>query len=104
MKRSARVTLFFAALFEAQAQQSVPPGSAIDIASAEVQAAVRKTASVDISDQQLRVVSINSEYNVGIGVVHRAKTNGPQAVNGVEHSQITEIYHVISGNATLGSV
>jgi uncharacterized RmlC-like cupin family protein len=101
MKRSARVTLFFAALFEAQAQQSVPPGSAIDIASAEVQAAVRKTASVDISDQQLRVVSINSEYNVGIGVVNRAKTNGPQAVNGVEHSQITEIYHVISGNATL---
>jgi hypothetical protein len=34
-------------------------------------------------------------------VVHRAKTNGPQVPNGVEHSQGTEIYHVISGNATL---
>jgi oxalate decarboxylase/phosphoglucose isomerase-like protein (cupin superfamily) len=45
-------------------------------------------------------VSINDDYNVGVGVVHRAKTDGSRG-GGIEHSQITEVYHVISGNATL---
>ena len=54
-----------------------------------------------MSDQAIRVVSINGEYNVGLGVVHRAKTSGAQAGGGIEHSRITEIYHVIEGNATL---
>src|ERR1700730_10521903 len=44
--------------------------------------------------------SINGEYNVGVGVVHRAKTEGRDIGFGIEHSQITEIYHVISGNGT----
>jgi hypothetical protein len=39
------------------------------------------------------------EYNVG--VVHPAKTEGRDIGFGTEHSQITEIYHVIAGNATL---
>ena len=30
-------------------------------------------------------------------------TSGAQAGGGIEHSQITEIYHVIEGNATLGA-
>jgi oxalate decarboxylase/phosphoglucose isomerase-like protein (cupin superfamily) len=53
-----------------------------------------------VSDQAIRVVSINNEYNVGVGVVHRARTGPPNNGNGIEHSQITEVYHVISGNAT----
>jgi|SRR5271157_2368450 len=101
MKHSGKMTVFLAALFAASAQQSGPRGTAIDIGSAEIQATVRKTAQLAVSDQQLRVVGVNGEYNIGIGVVHRAKTNGPQTANGVEHSQITEVYHVISGNATL---
>jgi mannose-6-phosphate isomerase-like protein (cupin superfamily) len=62
---------------------------------------VQNTAPAPVSDQALRVVSINGEYNVGVGVVHRAKTAGRDAGGGIEHSQITEIYHVIEGNATL---
>ncbi|HXY26288.1 MAG TPA: cupin domain-containing protein [Candidatus Acidoferrum sp.] len=79
----------------------LPRGTATDISNAEIQALVQKTASDRISDQAIRVVSINGEYNVGVGVVHRAKTSGAQAGGGIEHSQITEIYHVIKGNATL---
>ena len=76
-------------------------GTATDVSSAEIHSLVQKTAADRVSDQALRVVSINGEYNVGIGVVHRAKTSGAQAGGGIEHSQITEIYHVIEGNATL---
>ena len=93
--------------FRAQTQSTpavtphLPRGTATDVNSAEIQALVQKTASERISDQAIRVVSINGEYNVGVGVVHRAKTSGAQAGGGIEHSQITEIYHVIEGNATL---
>jgi mannose-6-phosphate isomerase-like protein (cupin superfamily) len=89
--------------FPAQTQSPaphLPRGTAADVSSGEIQSLVQKTASAVVSDQALRVVSINGEYNVGIGVVHRAKTAGRDA-GGIEHSQITEIYHVIEGNATL---
>ncbi|HVH71919.1 MAG TPA: hypothetical protein VNB49_12500 [Candidatus Dormibacteraeota bacterium] len=79
----------------------LPRGTATDVSNAEIQSLVEKTAAERISDQAIRVVSINGEYNVGVGVVHRAKTSGAQAGGGIEHSQITEIYHVIEGNATL---
>lgn len=79
----------------------LPRGTATDVSNAEIQSSVQKTAAERISDQAIRVVSINNEYNVGVGVVHRAKTSGAQAGGGIEHSQITEIYHVIEGNATL---
>jgi len=93
--------------FTAQTQSAqpvsphLPRGTATDVGNTEIQALVQKTASDRISDQAVRVVSINGEYNVGVGVVHRAKTSGAQAGGGIEHSQITEIYHVIEGNATL---
>ena len=93
--------------FRAQTQSTaaatphLPRGTATDVSSAEIQALVQKTASDRVSDQAIRVVSINGEYNIGVGVVHRAKTSGAQAGGGIEHSQITEIYHVIEGNATL---
>jgi mannose-6-phosphate isomerase-like protein (cupin superfamily) len=84
---------------EARAQAS---RTATDLSNAEIQAAVQKTASAPVSDQALRVASINNgEYNVGVGVVHRAKTAGRDIGGGIEHSQITEVYHVISGNGTL---
>jgi hypothetical protein len=79
----------------------MPRGTATDINSAEIQALVQKTASERISDQAIRVVSINGEYHVGVGVVHRSKTSGAQAGGGIEHSQITEIYHLMEGHATL---
>lgn len=94
--------------FPAQTQQQTPPvsprlprGTATDVSSAEIQSLVQKTAADRISDQAIRVVGINGEYNVGVGVVHRSKTSGAQAGGGIEHSQITEIYHLIQGNATL---
>lgn len=81
--------------------QHLPRGTATDVSNTQINATVQKTASSVVSDEQLRVVSINGEYNVGVGVVHRAKTEGRNPGGGIEHSQITEIYHVISGSGTL---
>jgi len=84
----------------APANQHLPRGTATDISNDEILATARKTAAVPVSDQQIRVVSINGEYNVGVGVVHRTKTEGRDIGFGIEHSEITEVYHVISGNGT----
>ena len=78
----------------------LPRGTAADISNSEVEALVRKMATERVGDQAIRVVSINGEYNVGMGVVSRLKTTGKEAPS-IEHSQITEIYHVISGSGTL---
>lgn len=79
----------------------LPRGTATDINSVEIQSLVQKTVADRVSDQAIRVVNVNGEYNVSIGVVHRAKTSGKDAPSGIEHAQITEVYHVIEGSGTL---
>jgi len=90
--------------FRAQTQTPaphLPRGTATDISNAEIQALVQKSAADRVSDQAIRVVGVHGEYIVSIGVVHRAKTSGKDAPGGIEHSQITEVYHVIEGHGTL---
>jgi len=68
--------------FRAQTEsptQHLPRGTATDVSSAEIQATVQKTVPAVVSDQAIRVVNVNGEYNVSIGVVHRAKTGGKDA-------------------------
>jgi mannose-6-phosphate isomerase-like protein (cupin superfamily) len=80
----------------------MPRGTATDIGNADVQAMAKRLSSQPGGDELLRVVSINNgEYNVGVAVVHRAKA--PKLEASLEHSQITEIYHIISGSGTMVS-
>jgi hypothetical protein len=85
------------------AQQHMPRGTATDVTNDEIKATLAKTPTAAVSDQQIRVANVAGEYNVGVGVVHRSRTDGKQAANGIEHSQITEVYHVIEGKATLAT-
>jgi mannose-6-phosphate isomerase-like protein (cupin superfamily) len=71
------------------------------VSNADIMAAVKRTSDRPVADVQLRVVPIDDDYQVGIGVVHRAKTAGRDIGGGIEHSEITEVYHVISGEGTL---
>jgi mannose-6-phosphate isomerase-like protein (cupin superfamily) len=77
-------------------------GPATYVTNGEIEAATKSMASSPVGDQLLRVAGINNgEYNVGVAVVHRAKAAAIQS--GLEHSQITEIYQIISGNGTMVS-
>lgn len=62
-----------------------------------VEATIEKTASVAVSDQAIRVVSTNGEYNGGVGAVDRATTIATTTGGSVGYSQITEVCHVIEG-------
>ena len=75
---------------------------ATDIPNADIQALAKSMSNMPGGDQLLRVVPINNgEYNVAVAVVHRAKA--PSLNASLEHSQITEVYHIISGSGTMVS-
>jgi mannose-6-phosphate isomerase-like protein (cupin superfamily) len=93
------VALLFALVVAGQARAQTTVAPAAGITNNEIQAAVQKSVSQPVSDQQLRMVTINGEYNVGAAVVTRAKTAGGGGA--LAHSQITEVYYIISGNGTL---
>lgn len=92
-----RVTVSLVALLAASSAAAQGRGTATDVSTEEVQATVERTAGRTVSDQAIRMVDIGS-YNVGVGVVHRS-AGGPQGA--IEHSMITEVYHVIEGAGTL---
>lgn len=100
LKQSGLAAVFLLAAITLAQSAPASGGAAIDIPNSEIQRVAARNANAAVSDQQIRVISINGDYNVGVGVVHRAKTE-KQSVGGSEHSQITEVYHVISGTGTL---
>jgi mannose-6-phosphate isomerase-like protein (cupin superfamily) len=57
-----------------------------------------KRATAAVVDQQVRAVDIGKS-NVDIGVVYRGRITGAPTV--AEHDQVSEVYHVIEGTATL---
>jgi mannose-6-phosphate isomerase-like protein (cupin superfamily) len=69
------------------------------IPDSEVQAYVKRAMANQLTDQQIRQVDIG-KANVGVAVVHRGRLNNPEA-NVAEHDLVSEVYHVISGSATL---
>lgn len=56
----------------------------------------------DTIDQQIRVVDIGDDVNVGVGILQRigTRTEG-EAVNAILHHRVTEVYYVLSGSGTL---
>ena len=94
------VSLLLAVAQPARAQPPAPRhprGTAADVSNADLMAVVQKM-TVAVGDVQLRVVAIDNQPNVGVGIVKRTKPGG---ANSIEHSQITEVYHMIEGSATL---
>lgn len=65
----------------------------------EIQAYVKRAIANQLTDQQVRQVDIG-KTNVAVAVVHRGKINDANATV-AEHDLVSEVYHVISGAATL---
>jgi mannose-6-phosphate isomerase-like protein (cupin superfamily) len=74
------------------------PGTYIPVS--ELDAYTRKARAENLVDQQVRDVEIGKAH-VGIGMVYRGKLDAPAPDSVAEHDQVSEVYHVISGSATL---
>ena len=76
---------------------TLPRGTAADISREVIDSTVKSAAGTTVSDQSLRMVDVGS-YDVGVGVVQRSPT-GPQGA--IEHSKISEVYHMMEGAGVL---
>lgn len=70
------------------------------IPESELQAYTQKAIAEKLTDQQVRDVEIGKAH-IGIGMVHRGRLDKPAPNSVAEHDQVSEVYHVISGSATL---
>ena len=70
------------------------------IATDEIQAYVKRAVAKKLIDQQVRSVDIGKS-GVAVGLVHRVKLDAPQPNSVAEHDHVSEVYHIISGAATL---
>ena len=74
------------------------PGTVIPLS--ELEAYTKKAMEERLIDQQVRDIEIGKAH-VGIGMVYRGKLDKPGANSVAEHDQVSEVYHVISGSATI---
>jgi mannose-6-phosphate isomerase-like protein (cupin superfamily) len=74
------------------------PGAYIPLS--ELQAYTKKAIAENLIDQQVRDVEIGKAH-IGIGMVHRGKLDKPGANSVAEHDQVSEVYHIVDGTATL---
>jgi mannose-6-phosphate isomerase-like protein (cupin superfamily) len=66
----------------------------------ELQAYTTKAIAEKLVDQQVRDIELGKAH-VGVGMVYRGKLDKPAPDSVAEHDLVSEVYHVISGSATL---
>ena len=74
------------------------PGTYIPLS--ELQAYTKKAIAENLLDQQVRDIEIGKAH-IGIGMVHRGKLDKPGTNSVAEHDQVSEVYHIVDGTATL---
>jgi mannose-6-phosphate isomerase-like protein (cupin superfamily) len=77
---------------------SMCPGTVIPLA--ELEAYTKKAIAERLTDQQVRDIELGKAH-VGIGMVYRGRLEKPEPNSVAEHDQVSEVYHIISGSATL---
>jgi len=77
---------------------SMCPGTYIP--AAELVAYTQKAIAENLVDQQVRSIDIG-KARIGIGVEYRKKLDKPGANSVAEHDQISEVYRILDGSATL---
>ena len=70
------------------------------IPNGEVQQYLKRAIADKLIDQQIRAVDAG-KTNVDVGLVYRGKLDSPAPNSVAEHDQVSEVYHVIDGAATL---
>jgi mannose-6-phosphate isomerase-like protein (cupin superfamily) len=70
------------------------------IPAAELEAYTKKAIAEKLVDQQVRSIDIGKAH-VAIGVEHRGKLDAPAKDSVAEHDQVSEVYRILDGSATL---
>jgi mannose-6-phosphate isomerase-like protein (cupin superfamily) len=75
------------------------PLPAVDVLKADIDAVI--AAPEGGADRQIKVVNVGA-LNVGVGVLQMGKKpNDGKPITGIAHTQVTEVYYVLSGSGVL---
>jgi quercetin dioxygenase-like cupin family protein len=73
----------------------------VGITSAEIEAVLKHTGPEGAgTDRQIRVADLGS-YQVGVGILRRGPTKKGAPIAAITHSQVTEVFYIVSGSGTL---
>src|SRR5579883_279094 len=104
MPRTTLAVFLLLAVCAAASAQDMRPTcdncAATYIRAEEIQAYAKRAVANGLIDQQIRAVDVGKS-NLDIGVVYRGKLAAPAADSVAEHDQVSEVYHVLDGSATL---
>ena len=99
------VIVTFAIPGAASAQRAIVPQStashATVVRSGEIMAAAGQNGTEALSDAMLRLVTIESKYNIAVAVVRRSEINGHPPTDAFVHDDVTEIYQIVKGRGVL---
>jgi mannose-6-phosphate isomerase-like protein (cupin superfamily) len=70
------------------------------ISNEELQQYIKRAMERKLVDQQVRAVDVGKS-GVAVGMVHRTRLDKPAPSSVAEHDHVSEVYHIISGAATL---
>lgn len=93
----AAIATFFSMAMQDSPRPTCNRCSATYISNDEIQAYLKRVTT-SVSDQQVRAVDVGRSH-VDVGIVYRGKLSSPTPV--AEHDQVSEVYHIIDGSATL---
>jgi mannose-6-phosphate isomerase-like protein (cupin superfamily) len=103
MRKVTILLLGAVALLPLSAQESKPSCNkcpATYVSNDEIQAYLKRVEGMAVSDQQVRALNVG-KTNVDVAVVYRGKLAAPAKQSVAEHDQVSEVYHIIDGSATL---
>lgn len=92
---------FLLALAGAAGAGATVAGSAVDITGSSIDTALQRTAQQPDADESLGIYNVGNDYNLGISVVHRARTGSRQIPPAAVHNEVTEVFHIIAGTGTV---
>jgi uncharacterized RmlC-like cupin family protein len=80
-------------------QSSTAP--VVGVTSAEIEAVLKHKGPEGAgTDRQIRVADLGS-YQIGVGILRRGPTKPGAPISAITHSQVTEVFYIVSGSGTL---
>jgi len=90
--------LLAAATATTYSQSGTPPGAGTFVTAEEIEAVVKAPAGG--ADREVKIVDVG-RHNVGVAVLRRNALKPGGVLNGINHTKMTEVYYVVSGEGTM---
>ena len=79
-------------------QSGTPPTVGTFVTAEEIEAVVKAPGGG--ADREVKIVDMG-RYNLGVAVLRRGAAKPAATVGGINHTKVTEVYYVVSGEGTI---